>query len=443
MKKTLIALAVAGFSFNAAAVNFSAGNAEAVAATAQKYASEIKLVDGVRNLKAVNITKAITSTTDLSGGTNGAFTNSSKVFARVAISGAEFKDSNLIVGNTITTNWDVVNVTDNVLVVEHTLDASSVVQSDLTFNFEVQVADKAGAQVEVKFYKSAQDAVLGQAGFEVSSLTKSSTLFSFAQGFDISAQYDFVDDKNAINVQKDSKEFLNAAGEADIMTLVSAKKAANVLNINGVAIQDTDVIGQWTVEGPFLEGSIVDGTTKLTAEAAAKPINVAKGLVTYELPANNDVAIPTGEVKATFTPDSALTAVYDVAEQSFTTQLTKNGTFDDAELVFNKNTGYLTFLRVSNTGAQAGNINFTVYADDGSFKTFPLSAVAGQESDELAGNASTTQIDLKNLAEAAEAAGLQFSGDGKMRIKAEGDVSGISLQTYVLGKDGQNIVQFN
>lgn len=58
MKKSLIALAVAGLSFNAAAVDLSAANQAAIDASAQNYASEI-IVSPTATLKAVSIQKAV------------------------------------------------------------------------------------------------------------------------------------------------------------------------------------------------------------------------------------------------------------------------------------------------------------------------------------------------------------------------------------------------
>ena len=99
-------------------------------------------------------------------------------------------------------------------------------------------------------------------------------------------------------------------------------------------------------------------------------------------------------------------------------------------------------MRVSNLGGQAGKISFTVYGDDGSSATFPLSAVAGQETATLNAQASTSQIALKDLHAAAVAAGLAEKA-GKLRIVASGDVSKLSLQTYVMSTDGTTFSRFD
>lgn len=446
MKKSLIALAVAGLSFNAAAVDLSAANQAAIDASAQNYASEI-IVSPTATLKAVSIQNAVATAEKVNA--TPAETADKTFFARVDVAGA--KIAGITLGQVIG-GWTVINVQDNSIVAKTTaaatytaaagaVPAHFVMPAALTFTADAVVADKAGATVKVRVFNDQNNAVSGQAGFDVVANAKSGKLFGFTQGFKVGITLPATPAK--IAVEKDALEF-NSGASATLFTVNSdvVAPATTVLDITGSAITNATLLGKWEVKGPFLVGSTVNGGAALTAETAAKAVTVtANNAVTYALPAKNNTPITEGVFTATYTPDATQANIYALTKQDFTFDLTKNGSSADQDLVFSADSSYKTFVRVSNLGGQAGKISFTVYGDDGSSATFPLSAVAGQETATLNAQASTSQIALKDLHAAAVAAGLAEKA-GKLRIVASGDVSKLSLQTYVLSTDGTTFSRF-
>lgn len=355
------------------------------------------------------------------------------------------------------TGWEVVNVQDNSIVIKTKVDRTLIaaaggvpahfeMPADLTFTADAVVADKAGATVKVRVFNDQNNAVSGQAGFDVVANAKSGKLFGFAQGFKVGITVPT--NATKIAVEKDALQFIigNVYSESATLFKVDSDAAAaapaSVLDITGTAITNATLLGKWEVKGPFLVGSTVNSGAALTAETAAKAVTVpANADVIYGLPAKNSTPITEGVFTATYTPDATQANIYALTKQDFTFDLTKNGFSADQDLVFSADSSYKTFVRVSNLGGQAGKISFTVYGDDGSSATFPLSAVAGQETATLNAQASTSQIALKDLHAAAVAAGLAEKA-GKLRIVASGDVSKVSLQTYVLSTDGTTFSRF-
>ncbi|WP_429072899.1 hypothetical protein [Aeromonas veronii] len=456
MKKSLIALAVAGLSFNAAAVNLSAANQAAIDASAQNYASEI-IVSPTATLKAVKIEKAVTGNEKVNATPAEIAKPAEKktFFARIDVTGA--KIAGVTLGQRIGTaeKWEVVNVQENSIVFKTVEALTLVVEADgvpahfempedLTFTANAVVADKAGATVKVRVFNDQNNAVSGQAGFDVVANAKSGKLFGFAQGFKVGITVPTNPAK--IAVEKDALQFISGttySESADLFMVDSTvASTASVLDITGSAITKDTLLGKWEVKGPFLVGSTVNDGAALTAETAAKAVTVAANeFVKYSLPTKNSTPITEGVFTATYTPDATQANIYALTKQDFTFDLTKNGFSADQDLVFSADSSYKTFVRVSNLGGQAGKISFTVYGDDGSSATFPLSAVAGQETATLNAQASTSQIALKDLHAAAVAAGLAEKA-GKLRIVASGDVSKLSLQTYVLSTDGTTFSRF-
>ncbi|MFQ2143598.1 hypothetical protein ACK34K_03015 [Aeromonas veronii] len=455
MKKSLIALAVAGLSFNAAAVNLSAANQAAIDASAQNYASEI-IVSPTATLKAVSIEKAVAANETVNATPAEIADGSAKpFFARIDVTGA--KIAGVTLGQRIggATGWEVVNVQDNSIVIKTIVDrplvaaaggvpAHFAMPADLTFTADAVVADKAGATVKVRVFNDQNNAVSGQAGFDVVANAKSGKLFGFAQGFKVGITVPT--NATKIAVEKDALQFITGDVYSESAALFKVDSAAaapaSVLDITGTAITNATLLGKWEVKGPFLVGSTVNSGAALTAETAAKAVTVAANAnVIYGLPTKNSTPITEGVFTATYTPDATQANIYALTKQDFTFDLTKNGYSADQDLVFSADSSYKTFVRVSNLGGQAGKISFTVYGDDGSSATFPLSAVAGQETATLNAQASTSQIALKDLHAAAVAAGLAEKA-GKLRIVASGDVSKLSLQTYVLSTDGTTFSRF-
>lgn len=445
MKKSLIALAVAGLSFNAAAVDLGLASQALIDASAQNYASEI-IVSPTATLKKVAISNAVKANEKVKATV--AETGAKKFYARIDVTGAKL--SGVLLGDPIG-SWTVINVQDSSIVFETTAEVAAPVDGEFTLpvlglsSVDAIVADKTGATVKVRIFGEKNNAVSGQAGFDVAANAKSGKLFGFAQGFKVGITVPTTPAK--ISVEKDALEFVvsgaTTATSAKLFDVVSTNATTPaVLDIAGNVIGDATLGGKWEVKGPFLVGSNVNGGAALTAETAVKAVSVgSNAAVQYNLPAKNNTAITEGVFTATYTPDAAKAEIYALTKQDFTFELTKNGSSDSQDLAFSADSSYKTFVRVSNLGGQAGKISFTVYGDDGSSATFPLSAVAGQETATLNAQASTSQIALKDLHAAAVAAGLAEKA-GKLRIVASGDVSKLSLQTYVLSTDGTTFSRF-
>lgn len=464
MKKTLIALAIAGLSFNAAAVNLTAGNAEI-----QTYAQEIKansegkvLLEKVK-LEGVTFSLPYSAVVDNGDNATDSLTKFNTAlaaeklkFVRVQLKDAAFtglaKDalaSDTVHGITnVGGDFYVASVfaTPAAAATDLTLGAidsagigkknvTATVKYTLTAKADLKVITKVGSanNVTASIYKD-EAAAIAAFPSTVEAASLSNTLVNFKQGVAVKV----ANSKGKIvDVNYDSTKFLDGANSYTIFTPV-VELTADVLGSDGNGLNGS-VAGSWKAEGPFLKDATVGGT-KVTDPS--KAFDIAQAPVSYVLPTDNKAEIPTGEVKATWTPSKATAEKYELAPVVLTAaNIQKNGSDAEQNLVFAADSSYKTFVRVSNTGDVAGKIAFTVYADDGSKASFPLSKVAGFESDVLGAQASTAQISLKDLHAAAVAAGLTEQA-GKLRIKAEGNVTGLSMQTYVLSTDGTTFSRF-
>jgi hypothetical protein len=87
-----------------------------------------------------------------------------------------------------------------------------------------------------------------------------------------------------------------------------------------------------------------------------------------------------------------------------------------------------------------GLVFITLYQDDGTASSsFKLSDVDATFSDILVGQSSSAQMTIQQL---FDASGLAAGYTGKLRIVAEGEFSGINIQTYTVSLDGNNFSTF-
>lgn len=457
MKKTLIALAIAGLSFNAAAVNLTDKNA-----AIQTYAQEIKAnAEGKVQIEkvalagvsfsvpvSVNVPDNTVAADALTAFNNAVGDADNAKYVRVQLKDATFtglaKEAPITnVGSDfyVATATHTPAVSDDLTI--GAPGSAGGTNKTVTATVKYTLADKADLKVITKvgsantvtasIYASEADAI---AAFPSSVLAASlsDTLVNFKQGVAVKVTGS---QGKIVDVNYDSTKFLYGANSFPIFTPV-VEFTADVLGSDGNDLKGS-VAGSWKAEGPFLKDATVGGT-KVTDPS--KAFDIAQAPVSYVLPTDNKAEIPTGEVKATWTPSKATAEKYELAPVVLTAaNIQKNGDKAEQHLAFAADSSYKTFVRVSNTGDVAGKIEFTVYADDGSKASFPLSKVAGFESDVLGAQASTAQISLKDLHAAAVAAGLTEQA-GKLRIKAEGNVTGLSMQTYVLSTDGTTFSRF-
>lgn len=463
MKKTLIALAIAGLSFNAAAVNLTADNA-----AIQTYAQEIKAnSEGKVQLEKVKLEgvtfslpySAVADNADDAAASlvkfNAALIAEKAKFVRVQLKDAAVtglaKDaaaSDTVPGITnVGGDFYVASVLATPAVVtDLTLGAddsdsagkktvTATVKYTLSAKADLKVITKVGSAntVTASIYKD-EAAAIAAFPSSVEAASLSDTLVNFKQGVAVKVTGS---QGKIVDVNYDSTKFLGGANSFTIFTPV-VEFTADVLGSDGNGLNGS-VAGSWKAEGPFLKDATVGGT-KVTDPS--KAFDIAQAPVSYVLPTDNKAEIPTGEVKATWTPSKATAEKYELAPVVLTAaNIQKNGSDASQDLAFSADSSYKTFVRVSNTGDVAGKITFTVYADDGSKASFPLNKVAGFQSDVLGAQASTAQISLKDLHAAAVAAGLTEQA-GKLRIKAEGNVTSMTLQTYVLSTDGTTFSRF-
>lgn len=453
MKKTLIALAIAGLSFNAAAVNLTADDA-----AIQTYAQEIKAnAEGkvqIEKVKLQGVSFSIPHSVVVLNGTSDAAALAAinaevkSKFVRVQLKDAAFTGLQKTAPITnVGTDFYVEQIAAPVLVAgdikigadDSAVTGSKTVTAEVEYKLsqktDLKVITQVGSAntVTASIYKDEPAAISAfPSSVEVASL--SNTLVTFKQGVAVKVTGS---QGKIVDVNYDSTKFLGGVNSYTIFTPV-VEFTKDVLGADGNNV-DTTVAGTWKAEGPFLKDAIVGGTK---VADPSKAFNIAQASVSYVLPTDSKAEIPTGEVKATWTPSKTTAEKYDLAPVVLTAaDIQKNGAFDEQDLAFSADSSYKTFVRVSNTGDVAGKITFTVYADDGSKASFPLSKVAGFASDVLGAQASTAQISLKDLHAAAVAAGLTEQA-GKLRIKAEGNVTSMTLQTYVLSTDGTTFSRF-
>ncbi|GJA46868.1 hypothetical protein [Aeromonas caviae] len=446
MKKTLIALAIAGLSFNAMAVDLDGKDAAAL--NVQKYASELKVPAAGLELKKVSLTSKI------------GFALSTDAYVRLNLSDA-VTVSGVTASSTGSTGsaavtWAVADSGPGYVILKN--DGKGVKSDDvLTVNMTVKVADKKDVTVKYDLYGTAGNAV-GQTG---SLKTKQASLLSFVSALKVTAKADAALKK--IDVTDGSKTFESGAIATNLVNLV-AKQDPLVLGASGFSLLDGDGDGDgvaatipgvdltdkaaWFVSGPFVEGTTVGGVA-IDKDNVGKKLDVTASAATviYQNAAGKDAKVLVeGAVNAEYVPSSALATSYDFSTYKFdgAAQLVKNGDKAEVNLALNPNGAYSQYVRISNKSAQAGAVFVTVIADDGKAVNFPLSAIAGQPASLDAG-ASTVQLTLKDIYAAAEAKGLTLTGDKKIRLLVDAQVpaKGLSVQSYTLSKDGNSFATMN
>lgn len=159
---------------------------------------------------------------------------------------------------------------------------------------------------------------------------------------------------------------------------------------------------------------------------------------------------------------SVYSGVYNVVPATGTTtasvsadrigELAKNGASQYVDLALNPNGAFENYVRISNKTGVEGNVYITVFADNGQSVTIDLGDVEGQ-STVLGARSSTTQMTVKQIFTAAEAAGLILSGERKLRLLVDGEFPtqgnttnandyGLSVQTYTVATDGTTFSTF-
>ncbi|MGR6422740.1 hypothetical protein ACUZ8Y_06340 [Aeromonas veronii] len=447
MKKTLIALAVAGLSFNAMAVNLDGNDAAAMAV--QKYASELKIPAAGLDLKKVEVISKL------------GFSLSTDAYVRLNFSNDV--EVSVAPGDAVSTGnkpWTVAAVDKGYVILKN--DGTGVAANDvLTVKLTAKVKSKNNVTVKYDLYETAGNAVAQTGSLKSKPATD---MIAFASALKVTAKADA--DLKKIDVTNGSVSFDSNvdAQQTDLVNLVVVADNT-VLADNGVSLVDGDAAAnpvipgvdltngaKWFVDGPFVVGTTVGGVA-VTKDNVGKALDVtgaaaaATATVTYVngVDAAAKVLVE-GTVNAEYVPSSTLASSYDFATYKFANvaELVKNGDKAEVNLALNPNGAYSQYVRISNKSAQAGAVFVTVIADDGKAANFPLSAIAGQPASLEAG-ASTVQMTLKDIYAAAEAKGLTLTGDKKIRLLVDAQVpaKGLSVQSYTLSKDGNSFATMN
>ncbi|MFQ2088206.1 hypothetical protein ACK34E_06560 [Aeromonas veronii] len=443
MKKTLIALAVAGLSFNAMAVNLDGNDAAAMAV--QKYASELKIPAAGLDLKKVEVISKL------------GFSLSTDAYVRLNFS--DDVEVSVAVGDAVSTGgkaWTVAAVDKGYVILKN--DGSGVAADDvLTVKLTAKVKSKNIVTVKYDLYETAGNAVAQTGSLKSKPATD---MIAFASALKVTAKADA--ELKKIDVTNGSVSF-DSKTDAEQTDLVNLTVATDntVLAANGVSLVDgapsaspaippVDLTAgaKWFVDGPFVAGTTVGGVA-VTKDNVGKALDVTTAAADVKYINGVDAAakvLVEGTVNAEYVPSSTLAASYDFATYKFANvaELVKNGDKAEVNLALNPNGVYSQYVRISNKSAQAGAVFVTVIADDGKAVNFPLSAIAGQPASLDAG-ASTAQLALKDIYAAAEAKGLTLTGDKKIRLLVDAQVpaNGLSVQSYTLSKDGNSFATMN
>lgn len=460
MKKTLIALAVAGLSFNAAAT-VTIGDST----TVKSYASEITMPATLTNAGTALDVKtpiAFSATKDV------------KRYVRFDLTNAEFATA--ITSDKLTTDatYDpgtgavVVDLRASVsvgggaaskfVVIEINPIATLENTANLTLALNKVKALSGEASVNYRLYETGVDANAGNdkilAQKEGKLFTSKSALtVAVVKGadrkIDVTQESKFFTDDALKNVKATDVGTLTVKAEVDVLDANSANMSmAKLVKTSSVVVAGDFSAGKKDADKNLDKSAVAFG-----AKVAADEITATKAQFNFD-PAADVVA---SVLKFTVDGETAIEAqdmtikFVPVAQEGYTLStldlgvigtLAKNGSSAIANLVLAPDTSYTNLVRVSNTSGIAGKFFITAIADDGKNVTFALSDVAGQPAS-LAAGASTQQMKVADIYAAAAAKGLTLTGDKKLRLKVEGEVGSLSLQNYTVSKDGNALNTMN
>ncbi|WP_279623808.1 hypothetical protein [Aeromonas veronii] len=473
MKKSLIALAVAGLSFNAAALDLSSTTAQEAGKDYPLLASELKMPQivksgvGVKNALEVKFKQA-TAAADATQ------------YVRVQVTNAVF--SNLLAANLSS----VAN--GNAPVAATAVDAGNGLNYAVFSVKPIPAGDAAG---EVAYTVTIPEAILsgGDVGVSVAVFNdktaalnnlggtdaKSGTLVAYKPALQVA-----VKDKAAkLSAESFATQFVSG-GKAGTLAQFTLGVAPVKVDDLGAAVVGYDFAGpngtgtlealtisnlrdatksKLVVNGDFSAGvkssdKLVDATTtlagvaadagKVTASATQfSGANVATGAFVYNVDGKTEVAEQTLTGKLTLAAPAS--SKYEIAEEfSFSPfgTIARDSKSESVYMTVAPDSSYTQLIRVTNDTAQDGTFRLTVINDDGAKVSFPISKVAGVASDTVKKYASSVQMKIADIYAAANAEGLEVSGQGKLRLEVSGTVNKMNIQSFILSKDGNVITKF-
>ncbi|HHQ4789973.1 TPA: hypothetical protein ACSP21_000835 [Aeromonas veronii] len=448
MKKTLIALAVAGLSFNAMAVNL---NADKPADTTSKYPKELAISAGTVVADAaaeqVLVKAGVSLTTP---------------YVRFELTNAKFEEV-----PTLTT--DANPVTDPVTppTVEWVLTAGGKGENYAVFNKKLIAGGTANSiigetltlsaasglkldtQSKVDVTYSIHETASGAINKTGALLTKSGTVLDFVEALEVSAKPADVKeiDLAPVVAAEKGKVFVAAPGsklatpfiDLSVTTVTGLKKK------NGTPANLTDLIasGTWTLTGDFsarpaAAAAGVTGAAFLTSDSNAVLAAAAPAALTATTVYNvgGTKLINGGVYSADLTVVPTAGYVFGSYKTANAVEIKKNGSTTEIDLALNPVGAYDNYIRVTNKGSAAGEVTFNVINDKGEVKQTTLASVLGADKGLLDAGASTTQINIKDIADKAGFTAV----DGKLRlvidttIPRKGDENMVVAQSYAANK---------
>lgn len=266
-----------------------------------------------------------------------------------------------------------------------------------------------------------------------------------------------------IDVTANSKKFVNGTYVSDAFGGLNLDVKANTYGTDfTTALTLEKVIGAdavVTVSGDF--SAIAAGATGTTLGGiAATGVNTAKNAVTFKLGATGAVTpladaqlvyatdlantgIAPSDFNAKLTLGSGATLTAAPAEVSSFATLAKNGANAEVDLTMKPGGFYNDVVRITNKSGIAGDVFITVINDAGQSTTIKLGDIAGQTST-LAAGSSTQQLPISDIFAAAEAKGFALAGQGKLRLVVEAQIpaGSLSVQNWVVSTDGTTLSSF-
>ncbi|MBX9914933.1 MAG: hypothetical protein K2Y25_13650 [Pseudomonadaceae bacterium] len=448
MKKTLLAVAITALSANAFAANLDY-TVSPVVTPVNTVAKEV--------VAASNI--ALTTTDTVSWPTGFSVTNQNLVRLDLT-NGAKFtaNPTMTVAGVAATISAGGVGATYVIFQAGVATSGTSAAPVVLTLA-GLTAATQADITIGYKLFSTQPDAVANNAN------TVAAGTFpyaKFANGLVFSAAAGAATASKQIDVTAESKKFANTTVTSNAFGGLNLSVNANTFgsNLSGAALTLTNMIGTTavlTVSGSFnaaaaagagstLAGlaatSLDAGKTAITFPLAAAPVAITGGQLIYVATGTTAIAPSLFNAKLTLgTGAQVTTAPADVTSMA---NLAKTGASDDVDLALKPGGVYSNFVRISNKSTIAGNVYITAINDAGASATFNLGDVAGQTTSVLGAGASTTQLTIQNIFNAAAAKGLALSGEGKLRLVVDAEITEgkLDVQTYTVSKDANSFATF-
>lgn len=458
MKKTLIALAIAGLSFNAAAVTFNAAG-EVAPKSVPFYAAELDMPVVLKTADTKNLpVTADNVALNIDFPIKKAIADKEKYFVRVDLTNAAF--SEVVLANHVSgLNATPViaqggKLGEKFVIIDLTGVALGDAAGDvMSLNLGTVQALGGDASVKVTQFDQLLDAVAGTGIVD----SKSGNLFELKK-------QTVAADKGKAAEAKASEEFKLFANKGKVATLgdleVGYFKAdgtalgQTVYGRDGLVASLFDAKSVVTVAGDFSAvAKDKDGNldvTKVTL-GALKLTKLEANKATFEgVPATGSLGLTVDGVTpmvsqtfvASFAPVVKADYKFAAAELGPIGQITRDGSAVSVQTVTAPDSAYQNYIRLTNVSGLDGNVTLTVINNDGVSKSVNLGALVTGGSDILKAGASTNQISVKAI---AEAAGITTVGDNKLRIVANGEMPNNSLQmtSFLVSKDGQTLSSIN